>query len=189
MKLRITILKYHSWYLCQISLQIMLLPIPIFCSDTTRFWLDKYPLRHTSTKVLPPHQTSSFFYALIVHAASKSMQLCIESFCFCSLHLSPFFTNNVKLSSKRPDKMSSHPWIWLDKSRFWPNILWILESICRILHILLSLIQQSLIIFLELYIRDELYFIYLLIRHVYAFFNIFIFFIFLYFILSLICFL
>ena len=29
MKLRITILKYHSWYLCQISLQIMLLPIRI----------------------------------------------------------------------------------------------------------------------------------------------------------------
>ena len=28
-KLRITILKYHLWYLCQISLQIMLLPIPI----------------------------------------------------------------------------------------------------------------------------------------------------------------
>ena len=28
-KLRITILKYHSWYLCQISLQIMLLPILI----------------------------------------------------------------------------------------------------------------------------------------------------------------
>ena len=26
-KLHITILKYHSWYLCQISLQIMLLPI------------------------------------------------------------------------------------------------------------------------------------------------------------------
>ena len=26
-KLRITILKYHSWYLCQISLQIILLPI------------------------------------------------------------------------------------------------------------------------------------------------------------------
>ena len=30
MKLRITILKYHSWYLCQISLQIMLLPVLIF---------------------------------------------------------------------------------------------------------------------------------------------------------------
>ena len=27
MKLRITISKYHLWYLCQISLQIMLLPI------------------------------------------------------------------------------------------------------------------------------------------------------------------
>ena len=31
MKLRRTISKYHSWYLCQISLQIMLLPIQIFC--------------------------------------------------------------------------------------------------------------------------------------------------------------
>ena len=29
MKLPITILKYHSWYLCQISLQIMLLPVLI----------------------------------------------------------------------------------------------------------------------------------------------------------------
>ena len=29
-KLRITISKYHSWYLCQISPQIMLLPILIF---------------------------------------------------------------------------------------------------------------------------------------------------------------
>ena len=29
MQLRITILKYHLWYLCQISLQIMLLPIQI----------------------------------------------------------------------------------------------------------------------------------------------------------------
>ena len=28
-KLRITILKYHSWYLCQISLQIMPLPMQI----------------------------------------------------------------------------------------------------------------------------------------------------------------
>ena len=28
-QLRVTILKYHSWYLCQISLQIMLLPIQI----------------------------------------------------------------------------------------------------------------------------------------------------------------
>ena len=28
--LRITILKYHSWYLCQISLQVMLLPILIW---------------------------------------------------------------------------------------------------------------------------------------------------------------
>ena len=29
-KVGITISKYHSWYLCQISLQIMLLPIQIY---------------------------------------------------------------------------------------------------------------------------------------------------------------
>ena len=74
----------------------------------------------------PPSSNKFLFYALIVHAASKSMQLCIESFFFCSLHLSPFITNNVKLSSKQPDKMSSHPWISPDKSHFWPDILRIL---------------------------------------------------------------
>ena len=36
MKLRITISKYHSWHLCQISLQIMLLPILIFSSPQDR---------------------------------------------------------------------------------------------------------------------------------------------------------
>ena len=38
---RITILKYHSWYLCQISLQIMLLPILIYnftCEITKLPW-------------------------------------------------------------------------------------------------------------------------------------------------------
>ena len=39
MKLRITISKYHPWYLCQISLQIMLLPIQIsltsFCAESS----------------------------------------------------------------------------------------------------------------------------------------------------------
>ena len=29
LKLRITFSKYHSWYLCQLSVQIMLLPINI----------------------------------------------------------------------------------------------------------------------------------------------------------------
>ena len=32
-KLSITILKYHLWYVCQISLQIMLLPILISSGD------------------------------------------------------------------------------------------------------------------------------------------------------------
>ena len=34
-KLRIAISKYHSWYLCKISLQIMLLPIQIYSSFPT----------------------------------------------------------------------------------------------------------------------------------------------------------
>ena len=34
-KLRIAISKYHSWYLCQISLQIMLLPIQYFSAQCT----------------------------------------------------------------------------------------------------------------------------------------------------------
>ena len=36
MKLRITILKYHSWYLFQTSLQIMLLPIQIIFDPSQR---------------------------------------------------------------------------------------------------------------------------------------------------------
>ena len=46
-KLRITILKYHSWYLCQISLQIMLLPIHIYGEFARHefriFWLETLP--------------------------------------------------------------------------------------------------------------------------------------------------
>ena len=37
----LTILKYHSWYLCQVSLQIMLLPILIYnftCEITKLPW-------------------------------------------------------------------------------------------------------------------------------------------------------
>ena len=37
MKLRITISKYHSWYLCQVSLQLMLLPIQISLFTTVKF--------------------------------------------------------------------------------------------------------------------------------------------------------
>ena len=34
MKLRITISKYHLWYLCEMSLQIMLLPIQIRSTES-----------------------------------------------------------------------------------------------------------------------------------------------------------
>ena len=46
MKLRITISKYHSWYLCQISLQIMLLPIQIIrmtLKSDEPFWNRRIP--------------------------------------------------------------------------------------------------------------------------------------------------
>ena len=43
MKLRITISKYHSWYLCQISLQIMLLPIQIIFSILVILWPITWP--------------------------------------------------------------------------------------------------------------------------------------------------
>ena len=48
MKLRITILKYHSWYLCHISLLIMLLPIQI-C-----FWSKLY-YKFTREKMIDCH--------------------------------------------------------------------------------------------------------------------------------------
>ena len=50
-----------------------------FCSDTTHFWPDKYPLRHISIKSPPPPPHNVYisnkyiFYAFIVHAASNSM--------------------------------------------------------------------------------------------------------------------
>ena len=53
-----------------------------FCSETTHFWPDKYPLRHISIKFSPPpsHLNDVYisnkyiFYAFIVHAASNSMR-------------------------------------------------------------------------------------------------------------------
>ena len=41
MKLRITILKYHLWCLCQISLQLMLLPILINTAEIYLHWLQR----------------------------------------------------------------------------------------------------------------------------------------------------
>ena len=40
-QLRITISKYHSWYLCQISLLIMLLPIQILRNNTEALVISK----------------------------------------------------------------------------------------------------------------------------------------------------
>ena len=48
MKLRITNSQYHLWYLCQISLQIMLLPIQTFTCRTNEENIIQKQLRKTS---------------------------------------------------------------------------------------------------------------------------------------------
>ena len=55
MKLRITILKYHSWYLCQISLQIMLLPALIKSKMATMFSADVTVLQRRHRQKNIPH--------------------------------------------------------------------------------------------------------------------------------------
>ena len=59
MKLRITISKYHSWYLCQISLQIMLLPILIKSKMTTMFSADVTVLQRRHHPQNIPHISCS----------------------------------------------------------------------------------------------------------------------------------
>ena len=51
MKLRVTISKYHWWYFCQISLQIMLLPLLIVCKSIDN-------VRKMELKLKDPHLTS-----------------------------------------------------------------------------------------------------------------------------------
>ena len=68
MKLRITILKYHSWCLCQISLQIMLLPILICFNDDYR--------NCNSTRFVPRDQVSP----LLVVYCSLFLHIWISSF-------------------------------------------------------------------------------------------------------------
>ena len=55
MKLRVTNSKYHSWYLCQISQQIMLLPILIKSKMATMFSADVTVLqRRHHPQNIPP---------------------------------------------------------------------------------------------------------------------------------------
>ena len=86
MKLRITISKYHSWYLFQISLQIMLWPIP-----TTLCWLQKYFIENIEAIL-----TSSFKIGAKIEIQEQSFH-CVSlrrRVCFC-----PVMSRDV--SSKR----------------------------------------------------------------------------------------
>ena len=55
-KLRITISKYHLWYLCQILLQIMLLPIPTIYNNINTF----YRTVHRAEKKINKRRTDKF---------------------------------------------------------------------------------------------------------------------------------
>ena len=62
MKLRITILKYHSWYLYQISLQIVLLPIQKACTNHPFF----LPFHYFSFGLFPSSLKFPFFCSFSV---------------------------------------------------------------------------------------------------------------------------
>ena len=76
--------KFYQFANAELEIISRLAPVKLsgqthFCSDTTHFWPDKYPLRHISIKSPPPPPHNVYisnkyiFYAFIVHAASNSM--------------------------------------------------------------------------------------------------------------------
>ena len=52
MKLRITISKYHSWYLCQISLLIMLLPVQMSAETRCMAVIDNHCMSLTKKRII-----------------------------------------------------------------------------------------------------------------------------------------
>ena len=83
-KIKMWVTTHFSEIITELEIISRLAPVKLsgqtyFCSDTTHFWPDKYPLRHISIKSppLPPHNVyisnKYIFYAFIVRAASNSM--------------------------------------------------------------------------------------------------------------------
>ena len=74
MILRITISKYHSWYLCQISLQIMLLPILTHRLQTNKVStvkLKKYMVRLQLLETITTTTTTSANQSWQLHFFEK----------------------------------------------------------------------------------------------------------------------
>ena len=109
MKLRITILKYHSWYLCQISPQIMLLPIQITFSILVILW-----------PITWPYTAITFFliafsnYNVVLILSLKNVLFCVKS---TEIEKTFFRVRTDLKSSWIFNKSLKSPWI---SSRVYP---------------------------------------------------------------------
>ena len=101
MKLRITISKYHSWYLCQISLQIVLLPILMNRSQRTKInskpWSDPLEVRNKYTN--DPTKISdvlNIHFSSVGKLASRiPPTICNFTECLSGNYMESFFFNPV----------------------------------------------------------------------------------------------
>ena len=110
MKLRITILKYHSWYLCQISLQIMLLSILIIIQQN---WSNP---KYTSMKEMVFHyklMEKTFFifkttYLATVQPASSDFRKAPWDRHFWEWHLKCLSKSNSPSLPFKPHYISAY---------------------------------------------------------------------------------
>ena len=103
-----TISKYHSWYLCQISLQIMLLPIQIRLRNerrnsilmthhyldvgSTSDWLKE--ISHAVRLIRTRHQYGISMIVLRRHFAAKPVVASRNVGCFVRLGFALYMINN-----------------------------------------------------------------------------------------------
>ena len=114
MKLRITISKYHSWYLCQISLQIMLLPT-LICSSAigeTGFFIWRcrhcclcYKIGQTAELAASLRRRPRLLYPSLINELSKWTQKCPL---FCSQRIGDAFAKVWSISSYAITSLNAH---------------------------------------------------------------------------------
>ena len=95
MKLRTTISKYHSWYLCQISLQIVLLPILI--AFQTLLWT-RYAIRiHRKQRTTPTWIVLTVKHGYSCHWTKSGLSIYLWFLKILSIacgHVTQWFTTN-----------------------------------------------------------------------------------------------
>ena len=135
MKLRITISKYHLWYLCQISLQIMLLPIQIIFSILVILWPINWPytaikfflIAFSNYNVVFFHWTMSYFVwsqlklkklFFRVHTDLKSSWILTNPWKVLEF-LQESIPENHHILKKKTSEISEFPiWLWLEFQMF-----------------------------------------------------------------------